>query len=139
MEYSGINLREIAFNVEEETVRDTITEDEREAITAQLVEKLIQLDQEIERFTAIREAHKDRRKELTSALAEFKMLVRRGYRETIEPVYQIKNSDTGTMDFVRSTGEVIRTRRLLPTERQEILSFNSRSWKRIPDETHNRG
>lgn len=127
MEYSGINLREIAFNVEEETVRDTITEDEREAITAQLVEKLIQLDQEIERFTAIREAHKDRRKELTSALAEFKMLVRRGYRETIEPVYQIKNSDTGTMDFVRSTGEVIRTRRLLPTERQEILSFNSQA------------
>jgi len=123
MPYNGINLREIAYAVEDEPVRDPISEDESEAIRAQIVDLIIRLDTECERFAALREEHKDVKKPLLVSLTQLKALLRNGYRETIEPVYQIKNPDTGNMEFVRATGEVIRTRRLLPTERQEILSF----------------
>lgn len=107
-----------AVRVEDESVKRYYTPAELETMKNELSDLSIKKDDEEEALKAISKIHKDKIKELKAQLKEnLTGLRERSYTQR-EKVYLMDDQKAGLMNYYDSQGIFIRSRKLLPGEKQ---------------------
>ena len=106
---------------EEMMVRRLLTEDQKEEYRALLEKKVLSLEDLQERQTEMRKQMQLELKEKKDDLLLTSRILRKGYTEQLETVDAMADLDKNVMEYYDKNGEVVSSRRLLPSERQETM------------------
>jgi hypothetical protein len=120
-----MDVAAIAAVVEEnQEIQQSVGNEEMDAIRAEVVQHVIELDRIGEEYDEVKAAFKERIDGVKKALAEPKKIVRRGYRLiTGVTLYGIVNDEENRLDLVTKDGELVRSRPLRPSERKQLNVF----------------
>jgi hypothetical protein len=113
------HIKAIAVAEEEKFVRVEFSEAQQLANREAYVQASIELAKLNEELAAMKAAYKEKIDPVKSALAEALEMVRQGYTEEKKTLYLVPDFDLSMMRYCTEDGEVVESRRLLPSERQE--------------------
>lgn len=99
-------------------IQRLLTEDELIELREEFVNNNLDIKRENEVLANAKKVHKDAIKPMVTSNKEILSTLNSKHKEVNEKVYRLPNFETGFMEYVNLSGEVVFTRRLKPEEKQ---------------------
>ena len=116
-------LAEHCESVTEMTIPRNFEEDEIQMMRENLADRMLEVKSLEEQLKEIKDDFKEK---MSTPKKEIKGLLNnlgKGFQEFTEQVYWFPNAETGMMEAYDQYGEIQRSRKMNPTEKQQIINF----------------
>lgn len=115
------NLEGLADRIEKKTYVEGLSDAELTETKDIYIHKVMEIEREMEALAEIQNEYKERLKPVKDEVKGLMAEIRMGVREVEGKVYTIFNHDEGIAGEYTETGKLIKTRPILPTERQTTI------------------
>lgn len=119
------NLEGLADRIEKKSYVEGLSDEELRETKDAYIERIMEIDREMEALAEITAEYKERLKPIKDEVKDLLAEIRLGVRETEGKVYTIFNHDDGTAAEYSESGKLIKSRPMLPTERQTTMKLKA--------------
>ncbi len=119
------NLEGIVDRIEKKVYVERLSDDELSSVKDEYIQCVMQIDRAMEELEGLKAEYNERLKPIREEASELMEQLRLGVRKVEGNVYTIFNHDKGIAGEYSPSGKLIKTRPMLPTERQTTIKLKA--------------